>query len=234
MFGVPDLNQEILVFRLGKCSLVISRTVGIAIFSVLAVIFLYFSWFYDFGMGEEARFKDKKSIVISASWEDYIDECGANVVIVNNVKANEIFKNKYQNNVVNWSGYYIDSKNVNTISFSQNSHAMNIFIKMEPSETVKEADIVLSLTNSVYNSFKETIDSLRTGDKISFSAKFINIGDEFQINHLHAHAIVKTGGFKSLPEIVINETGMPKSIPHDADVLPEPVPSKSSDSSNKS
>lgn len=63
-FGIPDLNQEILVFRLGRCSIVISRTVGIAIFSVLAVIFLYFSWFYDFGVGEESRFKDKKSIVI--------------------------------------------------------------------------------------------------------------------------------------------------------------------------
>lgn len=105
---------------------------------------------------------------------------------------------------------------------------------MEPSETVKEADIVLSLTNSVYNSFKETIDSLKTGDKINFSAKFISIGDEFQINHLHAHAIVKTGGYKALPDIEINEAGMPKSIPHDADVLPVLAPSKNSDSSDKS
>jgi hypothetical protein len=237
MFGIPDFNQEILVFQLGKCSIIISRTVGVAIFAAFTIVFLYFSWFYDFGMGEEGRFKDKKSIVITASWEDFIDECGSNVVIVNNVKATEIFKNKYQNNVVNWGGYYIDSKNINAMSFTQNSHAMNLFIKMEPSETVKEADIVLSLTNSVYNDFKETIDSLKTGDHISFSAKFISLGDEFQVNHLHAHSIVKTGRFKSLPDIVITETGMPKSIPHDAHELPEsltPESPESTDSSDES
>ena len=49
MFGLPDLRQEILIIQLGKCSIVVSRTVGIAVTVILSIVFHYFSWFYDFG-----------------------------------------------------------------------------------------------------------------------------------------------------------------------------------------
>mmetsp|Transcript_6765 Transcript_6765/g.7566 ORF Transcript_6765/g.7566 Transcript_6765/m.7566 type:complete len:106 (-) Transcript_6765:25-342(-) len=97
---------------------------------------------------------------------------------------------------------------------------MNILIKMEPSETETDPDIVLSLSNSVYKSYQETIENLSTGDQINFNAKIIALGDEFNINHLHALVIHKTGVFKALPDIIIRESGLPTSIPEGADTPP--------------
>lgn len=73
MFGIPDLSQNILVFQLGKCSIVISRTIGILVFTVLSVIFLYFSWFHDFGLqSTNTNALSGKSFTITNSWEEYI------------------------------------------------------------------------------------------------------------------------------------------------------------------
>jgi len=107
MFGIPDLSQEILVFQLGKCSVIISRTVGLIIFGSLTVIFLYFSWFYNFGTTEESLLANKQSFQIATTWPEFLEDCGSNVVISNNLKAKEIFKQKYQNNFVSWSGYFV-------------------------------------------------------------------------------------------------------------------------------
>lgn len=208
------------MFQLGKCSVVISRTVGVAIFTVLSIIFLYFSWFYDFGLSEEAHFRNKQSVKIEYPWTEFIEDCGSKVIIGNNVKANEIFKRKYQNNFVSWYGYFISKKEVSSFSLGENSHALNILVKMEPSETEIEPDLVLSLSGSGYSNLKDLIDSLRSGDQITFNAKFISLGDEFNVNHLHALSITKTGTYKALPEIMIIEDALPKTIPADADAPP--------------
>ena len=67
---------------------------------------------------------------------------------------------------------------------------------------------------------KDIIEALYTGDQITFSAKFIEIGDEQNINHLHSLSIAKTGKFKELPEITVVESFLPESVPAHADKLP--------------
>ena len=72
----------------------------------------------------------------------------------------------------------------------------------------------------MYQNYKDTIDSLVSGDQIYFDAKFINLGDEFNVNHLHAVSIRKTGVNKSIPDVVVIESALPDSIPEDADDVP--------------
>lgn len=213
-------SQEILVIQLGKCSVVVSRRIAASVLLILSSIFLYFSWFHDFGVNQEGGSASKQSIQLAASWSEFIEECGSSVVISNNIKATEIFKRKYKNNFINWSGYFIEKKQVNSFSFIENNHAWNVLVKMEPSETELQPDIVLSLTGTVYQNYKDTIDSLVPGDQIYFDAKFINLGDEFNVNHLHAISIRKTGVNKSLPDVVVIESALPESIPDDADEPP--------------
>ena len=220
MFGIPDLSQEFLTLKLGKSMIiVVSRKVGIAIFAILSITFLYFSWIYDFG-GLPGEDLDIVSREINSPWTEFIEDWGSNVVLSNNVRATDLFKKKYKNNVVSWNGYFIDHRKSQSFGFGENSHAMNILIRMEPSETETDPDIVLSLSNSAYNSFKDIIDSLAPGDQIGFSGKIMALGDEFNMNHLHALTIQKTGGFKALPEIEIRESGLPTSIPSHADAPP--------------
>lgn len=143
------------------------------------------------------------------------------MILSNGVKAKDIFQKKYFNNVVNWSGYFIDIRRSQAISFGENSHSLNILVKMEPSETETDPDIVLSFSNSVANSYKELIDSLKTGDEVHFNAKFMALGDELRVNHLHALSLQKTGKNKQLPDIIIDESGLPDTIPEHADTPPK-------------
>ena len=137
-------SKEILVIQLGKWSVVVSRRVASIVLIALSTVFLYFSWFHDFGGNQDGSSSGNQSIQLAASWTEFIEECGSSVVISNNVKATEIFKRKYKNNFVSWSGYFIEKKQVNGFSFIENSHAWNILVKMEPSETELQPDIVLS------------------------------------------------------------------------------------------
>lgn len=207
------LQKEILIIPLGKCSIVISRKVGMIILGFFGIIFLYFSWIYDWGIKAKEERELIQGIEVSSTWEEYINECGSNIVLTNSFKANNIFKRKYQNNIVNWSGYFIEKKEVQASIFSERSHSLNVLIKMEPSETEFEPDIVISFSGSVHEQFKETIDSLQNGDLVNFSASFVSIGDEFNTNHLHAKSIFKTGEKKSLPEIIIIDSKLPTSLP---------------------
>lgn len=69
-FGIPDFKSEILHFNLGKGVIVISRGVAFIVFGAVIAILIYLSWFN----------KEKEIIiskVISSSWQEYIDDCGA-------------------------------------------------------------------------------------------------------------------------------------------------------------
>ncbi len=52
--------------------------------------------------------KDSKDI--NSSWEDFLKDCGGEVIIENNVHARKIFNEKYESNVVTWRGYFAESK----------------------------------------------------------------------------------------------------------------------------
>ena len=37
----------------------------------------------------------------------------------------------------------------------------------------------------------------------------VSMGNEFEMHHLHAHEISKTGGFKKLDDIIVKESSLP-------------------------
>ena len=108
-----------------------------------------------------------------------------------------VFNDKYENNIVNWSGYFAEVKERRQSFFGlNNEHHLSILVKMEPSESAVFADLVLSVSTNMYNEKKEFYDSLRKGDGIDFEAVVVNLGNEFKMHHLHGKKVNKNGKHK--------------------------------------
>ena len=92
----------------------------------------------------------KESFKISATLEEFLGDCGGEIIVENNVHARTTFNKKYENNVVTWTGYYADTKQSQggTIPFVNSDHAINILIKMMPTESVLYPDLVLSVSSA--------------------------------------------------------------------------------------
>lgn len=51
-----------------------------------------------------------ESKVIDATWEEFLKDCGGEVVVENYVHARNIFNHKYEMNEVTWTGYFAEAK----------------------------------------------------------------------------------------------------------------------------
>lgn len=82
------------------------------------------------------RHHNIESKEIDVTWAEYLQDCGGEKVIDNYVAAKMTFNEKYENNIVSWSGFYADVKNKNLgLGFFENDHHLSILIKMSPSES---------------------------------------------------------------------------------------------------
>lgn len=88
-------------------------------------------------------------------------------------------------------------------------HAINVLVKMEPTESSLYPDLVLSVSTQMLNSQRSVIQKLKRGDEIEFRAKLVNLGNEFKMHHLHALEVSVTGIRKELNEIVVRESALP-------------------------
>ena len=212
-FGLPDdFSQGIWHFRLGKCSIVTAR-----IYAILAlVVFAGISGFYVY-MRPNFNFHDnplihhnEESARIHTSWPEFLQDCGGEQVIENFVHTKMVFNDKYENNIISWSGFFAEIKEKQKSLFGMNNeHHLSILVKMEPSESSIFADLVLSVSTVMYNANKEFYDGLRKGDGIDFDAVLVGLGNEFKMHHLHAKKIRLNGKKKELADIVVRESALP-------------------------
>lgn len=138
-----------------------------------------------------------------------MQDCGGEVIIENTVHARNIFNQKWENNQVTWKGYFAESKPMHGSWLFNSDHALNILIKMSPSESALYPDLVLSLSSEVLNKKRNLLKSLVKGDELEFKAQIVALGNEFKLHHLHAKDFEKTGNFKEINEILIRESTLP-------------------------
>lgn len=123
---------------------------------IIAIIFAALSGFYVYSRPTYMMMHESplthhniESNKISASWTDYLQDCGGEKIIENSVHTKILWNEKYENNIVEWSGYYADVK-VRSKGIWFTEVEMNILVKMEPSESTVFADLVLSVENNIY------------------------------------------------------------------------------------
>lgn len=111
-------------------------------------------------------------------------------MIDNYVHAKLQFNEKYENNIVKWTGFYADTKNKQRgFGLFASDHYLSILVKMSPTESEIFPDLVLSVGSQFYSENKEMLDSLQKGMGIEFEAVLVGQGNEFKMHHLHAKTI---------------------------------------------
>lgn len=136
---------------------------------------------------------------IRTTWADFLQDCGGEQVIENFVHTKLVYNDKYENNIVSWSGYFAEVKEKQRSFFGLNNpHHLSLLIKMEPSESAIFADLVLSVSTNDYEKNKVFYDSLRKGDGLDFDATMVSLGNEFKMHHLKATKVTKNDLFKEL------------------------------------
>jgi len=145
--GLPeDFSQPVWHIRLGKCSVVTARMYAILASIILLVVSCYYVYLRPNYTFHEAPLThhNEESSRISTSWKEYLVDCGGEKIIENSVHTKIIWNEKYENNVVEWSGFFADVKYRNK-GFIFPDIEPNVLIKMEPSESTVFADLVLTL-----------------------------------------------------------------------------------------
>jgi len=159
---------------------------------------------------------------LTQTWSDYLNVCSGERIIENQVHALHEFTQTYQNNIVDWDGYYIDTKYKHkNYSWIGSEYFMSILIKMDPSESENFADVVLSISQEAYKNNKDVLDSLEKGDHLVFRAKMKTMGNEFKLHHLkllegdmNTKTIKDSGHTKDLSHISIQDTRIPWDSDH--------------------
>lgn len=180
----------------------------LVLFTILSIAYVYMRPSYF--VANQAFEAPKESFKIPETWEDFIRDCGGEVIVENNVHARNVFNHKYENNEINWRGYFVETKQAgNGMAFVHSDHALNLLVKMDPSESAIYPDLVLSVSSKTLNEKREIIKNLKRGDEIDFIARIVSMGNEFKMHHLHGLGFEITGRHKELDEIIVRESTLP-------------------------
>lgn len=186
-FGLFSLQDEIFTLKFGDCIIVMTRTYFLVGLLVILSILTYY-WYGSITPPREVVYSD-------ATWEEYIKDCGMEVVLVNSIRASQVFKQKYEGKTVNWDGYLVKATENPGGYIFRGDHAAVILIKMLPSESDIHADLILTMDDSILWSQIDVLKTLKKGDHVKFEAEFINIGNENMLHHFHTNNIQKLDGF---------------------------------------
>ena len=218
-FGLPDdPSQPFWHIKLGKCAILISRVYAILILVAFGAFSAYYVYSRPFQVHH--RFFERpqaESRNLTNTWADYLTSCSGEKIIENQVHALHEFTQIYENNVVDWDGYYIDTKYKHrTYSVFGSEYFMSILIKMDPSESEDFADLVLSISQDAYKANKEVLDGLEKGDHLVFKARLRTMGNEFKLHHLKllegdgdTKTLKDSGHTKDLEHIKVQDTRIP-------------------------
>ncbi|SCM19433.1 conserved Plasmodium protein, unknown function [Plasmodium chabaudi adami] len=155
-------ENKIITFQLQKFAIIISEKY-LALF--LLLIFLIF-FFYILRISTNMNFDSlAKGPNISATWIDYLDDCGNKSQFRNSFNTAYNFKKKYYGNTIRWEG--------NVVQIREGFFSSNVlYIKMNPSEYKNNRPDVMALFN---DSLINQVQHLQQNDLISFECTLIQI-----------------------------------------------------------
>lgn len=123
-------------------------------------------------------------------------------MIKNSPQVNLVFTSKYEGKTVRWDGFLM--KATENQGWFKGDHAVVLLVKMQPSESDIHADLILSMDEADFQENRKELASLDRGSRFEFNATFMNVGNEQQLHHLHAHGVRKVDGFMEIAPHVHN------------------------------
>ena len=136
------------------------------------------------------------------NWETFLDKCSANKMSLHSAFCVEKYLDR---SAMNWEGYVIRLID-NRENFARFlTHAVELLIKMEPSESFP--DIYLTFDSAEAQEFSPVFNNLERGKKVRFNGTIKSFGDGGQGRHLHGIGIIEVDG-----SVEIEDSGIGKWI----------------------
>ena len=195
-FGLPNLHDEVITWKCGQCAVVLSRSY---VYTIVALMSLLIVGFWIITAPVEFQL-----IRSTASWTEYLQDCGGDVVLKNSIRANLAFQAKYENREVAWDGMryagYLVKLAENHGAWWTGGHAATLLVKMSPSESEVHADIILSFDDDELRVFAPVLSTLERGSHFAFNATLVTMGNEHRLHHLHCNWVEQLPGKMNIPE----------------------------------
>lgn len=129
------------------------------------------------------------------TWGQFLDKCHPNKLPGNSAFCVENYLDK---SVYNWEGYVIRLID-NRENFARFlTHAVEILIKMEPSES--NPDIYMTFDSEEADELGLIFNNLDRGKKVRFNGSIKNFGDDGKGRHLHGFGLIELEGRVEIEE----------------------------------
>ncbi|EGR28821.1 hypothetical protein IMG5_168570 [Ichthyophthirius multifiliis] len=192
LFSIPSLSDQVLNFRFGSCAVILSRKYAYIILTLLIIIFTYRQYAFGLNNIEQNASNLPQNNIITSSWQEYVNNCGKDVYLSNELRAKSNFNKVYLQNIVKWQGVFMSFLN-KPPKFMNSNQFYFIKVKMEPSDSaIGSPDLALKVEYLIHQQYQDTLNQITEGDIILFKGKFIIMGDEFNEHVLDLDHIENT------------------------------------------
>eukprot|EP00932_Pfiesteria_piscicida_P010601 SRR837773.21578.p1 GENE.SRR837773.21578~~SRR837773.21578.p1 ORF type:complete len:308 (+),score=70.35 SRR837773.21578:98-1021(+) len=172
--AISSFKQEVMSFRFGSCVVVLARKYVLALLAIVAVISGFHMLRSSGAAATEvevwARGQD-----ISASWQDFLRDCGFKSYLGNPIHVSVAFKDRFKNKTVSWEGsvHHVED----SLSFLWLNQRGAVFTRMDPPQFPQKremADLVLLFNDG--DEVAKTASKLTRGQRFGFDATFVEVG----------------------------------------------------------
>jgi predicted RNA-binding Zn-ribbon protein involved in translation (DUF1610 family) len=195
LVSLLNFDDEILTFSLGETAVICTRKIILVIIGVIVVIFIGFVKIQTIHIDEGEP--------ITTTWLEFKEVCGRQVILDRDlVKYRQCEYDFLGKMVVDWSGYVIKINDMRDGDgyLVQSSHAVNVLLKLDPSESEVVPDLVLTVSHTLAKTYEAELSQLERGMQMGFNATLMGLGNELQIRHGHLNSVWVKQGFIEIPE----------------------------------
>jgi hypothetical protein len=172
--AVSSVREEVMSFRFGSCVVVLARKYVLGVAAILAVIG-GFHMVRSSGAAATDVQVWARGPDTSASWEDFLRDCGHKSYLGNPIHVSVAFNEKFKNKTISWEGKV--HKVESSLSFLWFKQRGAIFTVMQPRqfEVMRDmSDLVLLFNDD--DAVAQSASKLSRGVRFAFDATFVEVG----------------------------------------------------------
>lgn len=212
---LPSFKDEVMSFRFGSCVVVLARRYVVVLMCLLPIVACVYHSIKPPAAPEGIDALQRGGMT-SASWTDFLEDCGRAEYQRNPIRVVNSFNHKYKNNSVHWRGTV--SRVDRGLSLPYLSQPGLVFMRMQPAELhipsvrkrKKTNDDVPELMLVYWEGehVADTVRDIKLGEAFSFEATASEVGrlnspHEFRLWSLtttaNASALGEPGALQAMP-----------------------------------
>jgi hypothetical protein len=167
---LPSLSEEVMMFKVGSCAMVLSRKYVLLLVALLLLIIGGYH-FRASGLAMQAA-EVPAGEPSNRTWAQFQADCGFRSALGNPIRATATFERDYHHRLFSWAGRVLKvNAGFNLLLWQAPSL---VLMRMDPPQFQyrDQADVVLSFGSK----FQHTVNELHEGDHLNFEATMLALG----------------------------------------------------------